>query len=94
MSDTGSFTRVLKHVWSDPKFVAEMEWFRDHPNPMQQVFAQLGSRPGSNVGDWLREVADEEVYILIHEPPDFDWWEPRHDQPWRRGQARDRQAGL
>jgi hypothetical protein len=23
---------------------------------------------------------------------DFDWWEPRYDQPWRRQYARDREA--
>jgi hypothetical protein len=39
-------------------------------------------------------VADEEVTVEFHEMPDFDWWEPRHDQPWRRQDARRREFGL
>lgn len=75
-----------------------MEWMNEHPDPISQMFAQLGSRPASiadgDVEAWLREVQDETVSVEFHEMPDFDWWEPRHDQPWRRQQARDREAGL
>ena len=90
--------RVLKHVWLEPKFKATMEWYDTHPDPVSQMFAQVGSRPASKddeeVGAWLRNHADETVTVELHEPPDFDWWEPRHDQPWRRKQTRDREAGL
>ena len=88
----------MSRVWSEPKFVAQVKWHEMHPDPIQQIFAQLGSLPasksGGSIASWLHKHADETVTVQLHEPPDWDWWEPRHDQPWRRKQARDREAGL
>lgn len=98
MGAASEFGRVAKHVYTEPKFVAQVQWMHEHPNPVQQIFNQLGSQPLSksdeDVRDWLEANADRRVTVEIHEMPDFDWWEPRHDQPWRRQAARDREAGF
>jgi hypothetical protein len=35
---------ILKHVWSEPRFVAEVEWMADHPGP---TLAQRAHRAGA-----------------------------------------------
>ena len=86
------FDRVLRHVWSEPKFVAQVEWMKDHPGIVGQMMEQGVSR--SEIEGYIDgegwEHPDREVTLVVHEMPNFDWWEPRHDQPWRRQAARDR----
>jgi hypothetical protein len=93
MTQSEKLTVILKHTWAEPKFVAQIEWMHDHPDPISQMFAQLGSRPVSKSDDdvrgWLEDVADEEVSFVVHEQPDWDWWEPTSE--WRRKHARDRE---
>lgn len=99
MTDLAAFNRIVKHVYTEPKLVAVVEFMRDYPSPIQQMLGQVGSRPASyadeDVRAWLESVADVEVSVTLPpERPDFDWWEPRHDQPWRRQAARDRELAL
>lgn len=95
MTRLEEFDVIVKHCWSEPKFVAKVQWMGEHPDPVSQIFAQLGSQPVSkregDVYRWLEDVADETVSVMIHEEPDWDWWEPRHDQLWRRAATRDRE---
>jgi hypothetical protein len=82
------FDRIAKHVWTEPKFVAEVEWHGEYG-----LAAQLGRQAAPQMEQIARgeqPTPNVEVTLAFHEPPDFDWWEPRHDQPWRRQAARDR----
>lgn len=84
---------VLKHVYSEPKFVAQVQFWNECPTPMQQIF---GSIPRPVVKDyidgkgWPEHIANQTVSYVEYEQIDFDWWEPRHDAPWRRQDARNR----
>jgi hypothetical protein len=91
---TQEFDRVAKHVFSEPKFVAQFEYLRDYPNPMQQILGQIPREAVEGFIDgeaWPEGVANQTVTAVdFGETPDWDWWEPRHDQPWRRQAHRDR----
>ena len=82
---------VIRHVWTEPKFVAQVHWARDQPSLFEQIMAQVGRSAVEQYaagGDWPNP--DTLVHVEVRKEPDWDWWEPRHDQPWRRQQARDR----
>lgn len=88
MSRARAFNDVLRHVWCEPRFVAEMEWSREY-----SVGAQMmGQVPRHEVEQFVDgegwENPDRTITIEFHEPPDFDWWEPT--SAWRRKAARDR----
>ena len=85
------YAEIVKHVWTEPKGRAQVEWYREN-NPMRQLEEQLGRaalEQFADGGGWRDPEA--RVTITLCEPPDWDWWEPRHDQPWRRQAARDRE---
>jgi hypothetical protein len=98
VSALAGLNRVLKHVYSEPKFVAQVEWWHLHPDPIQQALAIVGRDAAEQYIEghgWPEGVAEMEISVTMPpEEPDWDWWEPRHDQPWRREQARDREAGF
>lgn len=80
---------VLRHVWSEPRFVAWTEWFKDHPSLAQQLIEQVGYGAAERFaagGGW--ENADQEISFVRYEEPDWDWWEPTSQ--WRRLDARSR----
>lgn len=89
------FNTVLKHVWTEPKFRAQVEYFHDYPSPVQQMLGQIPRHVLEDFAageGWPDDVAEQEVsFVEQPQMPDFDWWEPRHDQPWRREQARARE---
>lgn len=93
MSAPSTLAIIMKHVWSDPKHRALIDYMYDYPSPIQQI---LGQVPREEQGAFVRGEGwanpDRIVSFAEVEPmPDFDWWEPRHDQPWRRQAARDRE---
>jgi hypothetical protein len=66
----------------DPKYVVINEWQGQYGIPCQ--LARL-----------LETYGPEDVVSLsVHEEPDWSWWEPRYDLPYRRQQAREREFGL
>lgn len=92
MSSLGDFDRILRHIWSEPKFVAEVEYMNLPNHLSNQLAAQW---PRTEMAHYIAtgKHADPERTITFEAPPepiDFDWWEPRYDQPWRRQAARDR----
>jgi hypothetical protein len=91
MSRLSRFGVIAKHVYTEPRFKAEAEWLHEFG-----VAAQLGRQvPREEMVGFVAghgwENPDREIVLEMHEPPDWDWWEPRHDQPWRRKQSRDRE---
>lgn len=85
--------RIMKHAWLEPKFVAQVEWMADHPGLSMQIEQQVGRAAMEQYaagGGWPDP--DAAVTFVIHEEPDWDWWEPTSE--WRRLAARDREAGL
>jgi hypothetical protein len=42
MNTAAGFSRVLGHVYGEPRFRAEMEWRRDHPGLSIQLEQQVG----------------------------------------------------
>lgn len=83
---------ILKHTYSEPKFNAWIEWGEDHPSLARQLMDQVG-RPALDeyVETGQHPNPEQRVSFVRYEEPDWDWWEPRHDQPWRRKQARHRE---
>jgi hypothetical protein len=85
--------RVLKHVYGEPKFVAQVQYWKECPSPAAQIF---GAIPRPVLDDfvagrgWPEDVANRQVSFVQYEQIDFNWWEPRHDAPWRRQDARNR----
>lgn len=86
-----SIGAVIKHVWTEPKAVAKIHWMeyqREHaPSLMDQIFAQVGygaAEQFASGGGWPDP--DQRITLVRYdlEEPDWDWWEPRHDQLWRR----------
>lgn len=88
MNSLETFGRAVKLVFGDPKFRAQIEWMQQYglcaqlerqwPREEMEDYATTGQHPNPARG----------VRLAFHEMPDFDWWEPRHDQPWRRQNAR------
>jgi hypothetical protein len=39
MNDLGRFSAMMRHVYTEPKFVAQMEWLRDYG-----IGSQLGAQ--------------------------------------------------
>ena len=84
MTDMATFDAVIRHVYAEPRFLATLEWHRRFgvvSQLMSQVprweleeYVETGQHP-----DPAREIS-----IVLHEEPDWDWWEPRHDHLWRR----------
>ena len=78
----------------DPKYVAINEWMGQYG-----IISQLcGQWPRDEmeafVGTGEHLNPDREMKLVVHEQPDWDWWEPRYDSPYRREQAREREFGL
>ena len=93
MSRLEQMNAVVKHVWTEPKFVAQVKWRALQPSLSQQLEAQVGRSAMERFaagGGWPEP--DRVVsFVLPDEEPDWDWWEPRHDQLWRREAARARE---
>ena len=87
-----SFEAVAKHVYTEPKFVARIEWGRDHPSLAAQLMGQVGRGALEQyVATGKHANPDQQIVFVKYDEPDWDWWEPRYDQPWRRQVARDRE---
>jgi len=91
---SSKFDRVLRRIWCEPKFVARIKWLNEY-----SVNAQLHAQvPRAEMEAFVRGEGwvnpDRPISFVVHEEPDWNWWEPRYDQPWRRQQARDREFGL
>jgi hypothetical protein len=91
MTTADRFNAIIKHVWTEPRFAAEAEWYYENPGLAGQLMGQGVSREeleGFIDGNgWVDP--DREVTFVVHEPPDWDWWEPT--TRWRRLAARDRE---
>lgn len=88
MTKTQKVSAIMKHAWSEPRFAAEMEW-----NRLFSIGAQLfGQVPYSEMEHYAatgQHVNPErEITLTLHEPPDWDWWEPTSE--WRRKAGRER----
>jgi hypothetical protein len=87
-----SLSTIAKHVWTEPKFVAQIEWGRDHPSLAAQLMGQVPRKELEEYVDTGQHPnPDRRVSFVMYDEPDWDWWEPRYDQPWRRQAARDRE---
>lgn len=83
---------IIKHVYTEPKTVAQIQWSADHPSVGMQLEQQVGWHNLQHyVATGQHPDPDIRVSIVQYDEPDWDWWEPRYDQPWRREQARDRE---
>jgi hypothetical protein len=91
MSDRDRMARVIKHIWTEPRFLAEFEWLNGSDSISQQLERQVGRGAMETyvaTGHWPDP--DQEVTLVMpDEPPDWDWWEPT--TRWRRIAARDRE---
>lgn len=92
-----NYATIIKHVWTEPKSVAQWEWLLENDGYANQLSQQVNRHAMQQFVDgdgW----PEPEQRIAFHKPmmvePDWDWWEPRHDQPWRRTSARDHAAGI
>jgi len=96
MSKLSEYDKTIQHVFGEEKSRAIFEYMSDYPSPMQQMLEQVGRAAAeqyADTGEWPDP--DQRVSVVIQdERPDFDWWEPRHDAPWRRQYHRDREAGY
>ena len=95
MSKMDEISRVIKHVWSDPRFLAWIEWHDGHPSLARQLEEQMGRdgmRHYAQTGQHLPGVADQTVEFIRYEEPDWDWWEPTSE--WRRKDARSREFHM
>lgn len=82
---------IIRHVWSDPRRVAEIEWMDLHPGPGFQIEEQVGREAMEQFaagGGWPDPDARITI-VMPPDPPDWDWWEPT--TRWRREQARGRE---
>lgn len=94
MRTVASFSKVCRVVFTDPKCLAQLEWHREYgfsaqleqqvPRDELETYVATGQHPNP----------DRRVSFVLNEMPDFDWWEPRYDQPGGREQTRYREAGL
>lgn len=77
---------VIKHVWSEPRFVAWVEWHSEHPSLARQMADQLGRGAMEQfaAGNGWPD-PDAEVAFIEYDEPDWDWWEPTSE--WRRKDA-------
>lgn len=80
---------ILKHVYTEPRFVAEIEWSRRF-----SLSAQLmGQVPREELEEYVdtgqHPNPDRTITFVHYEEPDWDWWEPT--TRWRRIAARDRE---
>jgi hypothetical protein len=66
----------------DPRFVAQSKWMSGYGLACQFIHALESHGPEGT------------VTLVKHEEPDWQWWEPRYDQPFRRVQARERHYGC
>lgn len=82
---------VIRHCWSEPKAVAQIEWWDDHPPFASQLMDQVGWQADGFLSGRGWVDPNQEVTLVQYEEPDWDWWEPRHDQPWRRQEFRSRE---
>jgi hypothetical protein len=94
MTNMKSFTRAINLVFHDPKFEAAIEWHREYgiPAQLQRQWGRDDMAQYVNTGQHVRP--DHSVTLYAEEIPDFDWWEPRHDQPWRRQNTRANEIGV
>lgn len=91
-SKANSLNIILKHTYSEPKFKASIEWGKDHPSLAAQLMGRVGRAALEEyVETGQHPNPEQRVSFVRYEEPDWDWWEPRHDQLWRRKQARHRE---
>lgn len=91
MSQTDRIAAIARHVWTEPRRVAEMAWDAKY-SLGSQLMRQIPREEAEAFVDgegWAEP--DRVITIDVYERPDFAWWEPRHDAPWRRQQARVRE---
>lgn len=71
------FDKQIVCYMLDPKAVVQNEWFLKYGSACQLARAI--------------ESGQKTISIEMHEMPNFDWWEPRYDNPSRRVHARERE---
>lgn len=80
---------VMRHVWTEPRFAAEVEWSRRF-SLSSQMFGQV---PRDELEEYVdtgqHRNPDRVITLVQYEEPDWDWWEPT--TRWRREAARDRE---
>jgi hypothetical protein len=91
MSKLENFNTIMRHVYTEPRFRAKVEWHSEYG-----IGAQLHRQvPRAEMKAFVAghgwQNPDREVSLVRYEEPDWDWWEPRHDQLWRRQAARQRE---
>lgn len=89
-----AMNNVLKCVYSEPKFRAQIEWHAEYsagaqlhrqvPRLELEHYVATGQHPNPQ----------RRVEIVLYAEPEWDWWEPRYDQPGRREAARRREFGI
>lgn len=90
MSSIERYEEILRHVWLEPRSLAQSEWSKQN-NP----FEFLREIPRAEVKafvegkGWSEKTGKKTVQITLRKEPDWAWWEPRYDQPWRRETMRD-----
>ena len=86
MSDLDLMNRQLKHIWSEPRFLAWIEWGKTHPSLAEQMMNQLGHdamRSFAEGNGWPDPEA--EVSFVKYDEPDWVLGEPTSE--WRRKDA-------
>ena len=74
---------IIKHVWSEPRFVAWVQWHEQHPGLSRQLEDQMGydaMRYYAETGQHLPGVAEQTVEFIRYDEPDWDWWEPTSER--------------
>jgi hypothetical protein len=86
-----SASRIIRHVWTEPRFRTEVEWHNEVGLniQLQQQLGRVAMEQFADGDGWPD--SEKEVTLTFHEMPDWDWWEPRYDSPGRRLASRDRE---
>lgn len=95
MSDLQRFDRIMMQaVFGDPKCRAQVEWLSEYgfSAQLEQQWPRHEMEAYVATGEHLNPT--RRLSLTLQEPPDFDWWEPRYDQPGRREQTRRREMGV
>lgn len=89
MNFTSTLNTVMKHVWTEPRAAAQINWHSEYGIGAQLMGQVPRDELEAYVDTGQHQNPGRVISIVIHEEPDWDWWEPT--TRWRREAARERE---
>lgn len=89
MSRLDRLSIIARHVWTEPRAKAYIEWSSRYSLSSQFMGQVPRGELDGYVDTGQHRNPDRTVTLVQYEEPDWDWWEPTTQ--WRREAARDRE---